>query len=155
MMREWYWVIAALTLFLAGYGLQQMKLFQGDRPVTVVSSGCDLRQGNCELLNAGGQRFRFSIEPKHIPVMQPLTLSLVYPVEKAHQPIKVSIEFEGLNMDMGYNRVFLQAREPSVYSAVAMIPACTAEQMLWKIHLLIEDRAGITDYQMKLVTKNQ
>ncbi len=154
MKRDSVWLMLALLILSGGFLLQQSGLLDGQREVAVHQSDCDLRQGGCEL-EISGQPVRFLIEPQDIEILQPLTISLIMPENATFLPEKVSVQFEGVNMDMGYNRVFLEPVRPGYFQAKGMLPACTAETMHWLIHLLVQDLSGIRDYQFRLSTKSR
>lgn len=153
MKRDWVWLIVALLMLSGGFLLQKSGLLDGQRGVVTHQSDCDLRQGGCEL-EISGQSVRFLIEPQDIQILQPLMISLIMPENPVFLPEKVSVQFEGINMDMGYNRVFLEPVRPGYFQAKGMLPACTAETMHWLIHLLVQDSSGIRDYQFRLNTKS-
>ena len=154
MKRDWIWLILALLMLAGGFLLQQSGLLDGRREVIVHQSDCDLRQGACEL-EISGQMVSFLIEPPDIQILQPLKISLSMPENPVFLPEKVSVQFEGINMDMGYNRVFLEPVSPGYFQAKGMLPACTAETMHWLIHLLVQDSSGTRDYQFRLSTENR
>jgi len=152
-MQKNAWIIAVLVLFLTGLLLQKLPIFQTSAEAEIVSSGCDLRQGGCEV-QLGDYRGMFSILPNDFQVLQPLQLELKSQNGSALNADQVSVEFEGINMDMGYNRVYLEEQGSLTYQAKAMLPACTADTMFWLIHLIIKDSSGLTDFQFRLQTKN-
>jgi hypothetical protein len=152
-MRDWLWLAAALVMLTIGIGLQQSGLLDSEEMTEVQQSDCDLRTGRCEV-TVDGQSYQLVIEPRDIRVLQPLMISLLLPENPALMPDRVSVEFEGVNMDMGYNRVFLDPAEPGVLRGQGMLPACTAQTMIWKIHLLIKLSAVTHDFQFYLETQN-
>ena len=152
-MQKYAWIIAVLVLFVTGFLLQKLPILQTSAEAEIVSSDCDLRQGGCEIL-LGDYRGIFSILPNDFQVLQPLRLELKSQNRSVSNFEQVSVEFEGINMDMGYNRVFLEEQGSQSYQAKAMLPACTADTMFWLIHLIIKDSSGTTDFQFNLQTKS-
>lgn len=152
-MRDWSWVIASLLLLAAGFAVQKSGLLDRKSAVEVILSDCDLRQGGCPVEYAG-QVLVFSIEPQDIKILQPLTLSLSHPGDGSFTAERVSVEFEGINMDMGYNRVFLEPEGETDYRGLGMLPSCTAETMHWLIHLIIRDTSASRDVQFRLSTRS-
>jgi len=152
-MQKYAWIIAVLVLFVTGFLLQKLPSLQTSSKAEVISSDCDLRQGGCEI-QLGEYRGIFSILPNDFQVLQPLELELKPRVKAVDQFDQVSVEFEGINMDMGYNRVFLEEQGSQTYQAKAMLPSCTADTMFWLIHLIIKESSGVTDFQFRLQTKN-
>ena len=153
MKREWLWLAAAIILLAAGFMVQKTGLLDQQGQVTVVTSDCDLRQGACNIEMAG-QLLEFVIDPAEIQILKPLTIALKFPENAVIFPKKVSVEFEGVNMDMGYNRIWLEPQDDNVFQGQGMLPACTAETMYWRIHLLVQDASGMIDFQFQLTTEN-
>jgi len=152
-MQKYAWIIAVLVLFVTGFLLQKLPLLQNTNEAEIIPSDCDLRQGGCEIL-LGDYRGIFSILPNDFQVLQPLQLALKPLNGSVVNFEQVSVEFEGINMDMGYNRVFLEEQGSQTYQAKAMLPSCTADTMFWLIHLIIKDSSGTSDFQFNLQTKN-
>ncbi|NNJ90528.1 MAG: hypothetical protein HKP55_02530 [Gammaproteobacteria bacterium] len=152
-MHKYAWIIAVLVLFVTGFLFQKLPILQTSSEAEVIASECDLRQGPCEI-QLGEYGGVFSILPNDFQVLQPLQLELKSQTEAVSKLDQVSVEFEGINMDMGYNRVFLEEQDSQTYHAKAMLPSCTADTMFWLIHLIINDSSGVTDFQFRLQTKN-
>ena len=156
-MRDWIWLLLAILMLSTGYVLQKADVlerwFPENQDVVVQVLDCDLRQGGCEIEN-DGHKFVFAIEPNDIQILHPLMISLRYPENSEKLPEKVSVEFEGINMDMGYNRFSLEPSGQGLFAAKGMLPACTAETMYWRIHLLVKRGATVNDFQFRLVTEN-
>ena len=153
MKRDWLWLVGAILLLAAGFVVQKTGLLDQQQQATVVVSDCDLRQGGCNIEMAG-QVLQFVIDPADVQILQPLTIALNLPENADNLLEKVSVEFEGINMDMGYNRVWLEPLDKNVFQGQGMLPACTAETMYWRIHLLVQGASGVTDFQFKLKTEN-
>jgi hypothetical protein len=152
-MKKYAWIFAVSVLFATGYLMQNISIFPSAGQAVVVDSECSLRAGACEIDSAEFQGV-FSIQPNDFQVLQPLQLRLEVRPEMLKNVERVSVEFEGINMDMGYNRVFLEEQNSQNYEATAMLPSCTADTMYWLIHLIIKDSSGVTDFQFQLQTKN-
>lgn len=174
-MRDWLWVVVGLLVLAGGFALHQfgpqsgLLSSQGDAKRVVVDSDCDLRQGQCQL-NLDGKAMVFSIEPSDIRTLMPLTLQLSIPgVVVGGNPAadgavngsgkdlafnRISVEFEGVNMDMGYNRVILEAKGKGRFVGSGMLAACTAETMIWRVHLLLETDERVYDYRFALETSS-
>lgn len=156
-MRDWVLLVLAILMLFVGYFLQKMGIFDengaGSMDAAVFVSDCDLRLGGCEI-ETSGQKLTFAIDPQDIQVLHPLKISADLHGNVDNLPERVSVEFEGVNMDMGYNRFALELSESGLFVAQAMLPACTAETMHWLIHLYVEKAGTISDFQFRLVTKN-
>ncbi len=152
-MQRYSWIIAVLVLFVTSFLFQKLPLMQTAPQAEIIPSNCDLRRGGCEV-NVGEYQGTFTILPNDFQVMQPLQLELKSGKGSVGKPDQVSVEFEGINMDMGYNRVFLEEQGSQTFQAKAMLPSCTADTMFWLIHLIINDSSGVKDFQFRLQTNN-
>ena len=90
---------------------------------------CDLRAGPCETPLAQGAVLRFAIEPRHIPLMQPLTLLVEV---SGMQPEQVAVVTNGVEMDMGFNRVTLKENGSGHFRGTADLSYCTRYAMQWQ-----------------------
>ncbi|MGD2119254.1 MAG: hypothetical protein PVG66_12900 [Chromatiales bacterium] len=147
-MRDWLLVVVAAGFLLVGYLAQRLDWFEADDPAIVVESDCDLRQQACEL-KLDNHDLRFSIEPRNFQALTPVTLQ-VRGGDVSLQ--RVSVEFEGLNMDMGYNLVRLESMADGGFQAIAMLPVCSLERMQWLVHLRVETAGKATDFQFRVDT---
>ncbi len=104
-----------------------------------TEQNCDLHQKTCRAFFNQTQSVEFSITPKIIPVLKSLDLK----VKLNHiQAQKVVMEIEGLNMDMGFNRVALIKQEDQSYQGKTILPSCMMEQMKWQARVLIQTKKG-------------
>lgn len=91
-------------------------------------TGCDLRAGPCSRPLDGGT-VAFSIEPREIPLMQPLRLR----VQTDGVPARsVTVEIRGLNMDMGLNRTELTQTAAGRWEGETILPVCSQRRMEWE-----------------------
>ena len=152
-MQKYVWIIAVIVLFVTGFLFQRLSIFDSTAAAKIVASDCDLRRGGCDIL-LGDYQGIFSIKPNDFQVLQPVIVELKSQSAPQSALQQVSVEFEGINMDMGYNRVFLEEQDSQTHRATTMLPSCTADTMFWLIHLIIKDSSGLTDFQFRLQTKN-
>ena len=101
---------------------------------------CDLRQAACTNVFPNGETVIFSINPKHIPILKPLTLKVEI---KGVVASSVKVDFVGLNMDMGFNRSELKLETPNNYAGKFTIPICTNSRMEWEAQVKLETDEGI------------
>ena len=129
---RWAFVLLAVVGVVLGYRHQAVDR----RPLTAVDAdpACDLRQAPCTVAFPGGGRIRFSIDPPDIPVFQPLRLE-AYVEGLAAETVEV--EFEGVGMDMGFNRVALDAFGEGRFRGEGMLPACIRNRMTWEATVLL------------------
>ena len=150
-MRNFLLLAVFLLLLAAGYFLQVSDLLTSDIETTTVASECDLRQQACQI-QYQGEQWHFAISPSNFTVLQPLTISLKTLSDSGSRPVSVKVQFEGINMDMGYNLVKLKPISDKLFQAEGMIPECTAETMYWLVHLIISSEDKQTDFQFRIQT---
>jgi hypothetical protein len=134
-------IIAALGLIaFLGYRYSPLLLPKADLTLTPVP-GCDLNQAACTAEMAGGGRVELAIAPHPIPVIRPLkaTVSLT-----GMTASKVEVDFAGVAMDMGLNRITLLPAGNGSYAGETTIPVCVTGRMLWRATVVVEtDRQRI------------
>lgn len=125
-----------LALLLAG-AIAQKLLPAPDQTValTLPLDKCDLQRAACSFKLAGGGRVSFSIEPRPIPVLRPVKLSVTVQGADAKN---VEVDFTGVDMKMGYNRPQLQALGGGRFDGEATLPICSTSSMAWRATVLVE-----------------
>lgn len=129
--------LTLLALLLAG-AIAQKLLPTLDQPVAVtlpLDKSCDLQRGACSSSLPGGGRVTFSIEPRPIPVLRPIKLTVTLQDADAK---KAEVDFTGVDMKMGYNRPQLQATGAGRFDGETTLPICTASSMAWRATVLVE-----------------
>ncbi len=123
------------------------------RPVAVATApldpACDLRQGPCTSTPFEGAAVSLSIEPRSIPVVQPLQLEVV--VENL-DPQEVTVDFSGVDMNMGFNRASLEARGGGRHVGTAMLPVCVRSRMEWEATVMLETGSGLVTVPYRFET---
>ena len=112
-------------------------------PLTALAAldpGCDLRAAPCEARFAGGGRVRFWIAPSDIPVATPLQLGVELEGLRVE---RVEVDFVGVDMYMGFNRVTLRPLHQGRYMGAGMLPVCVSERMTWEARVLIHTPDGL------------
>jgi hypothetical protein len=146
------WLFAGLLLVLvcgtAIYKAQPI-LFPKISQSAAVDPDCDLRASPCISLFTDGARVRFAIEPREIPLVKPLRLQVR--LEGLHAD-KVEVDFSGVDMNMGYNRVTLQPGETGEFSGEGMLPVCVRDAMEWEAKVLISTPQGLISAPYRFVT---
>jgi hypothetical protein len=130
------WILAAVIfvlLILAGDKLRNL-LDPEFAMVAEPAADCDLRQETCKTSLADDKHVLFSISPKTIPLLKPLTLTTELQGIEAR---KVEVDIVGLNMEMGYNRPVLLAVSENTFSGAATLPVCTLDRMEWEARVMI------------------
>lgn len=134
-------IIAALGLIaFLGYQFSPLLLPKADLTLVPVE-GCDLNQQACHADLPGGGRIELAITPHPIPVIRPLQATVTF---TGLTPEKVELDFAGVAMDMGLNRVTLVPSGAGRYVGETTIPVCVTGRMLWRATLVVEaDRRRI------------
>lgn len=125
-------------------------------PTTLVRApldpACDLRTGPCRAAFPQGGMVRLGIEPREIPVMRPLKLR----VEVAGlEPDGVEVDFAGVDMNMGFNRVRLARTAPGRFEGEAMLPVCVRDRMDWEALVLLETVDGRLGAPFRFETRSR
>jgi len=126
-----------LALLLAG-AIAQKLLPAPDQTAALTlqtDKSCDLQRAECAVNLPGGGRMRFAIEPRPIPVLHPIKLTVtVQGVEVKN----VEVDFSGLHMKMGYNRPQLQMTSTGRFSGETALPICSDGSMAWRATVLLD-----------------
>jgi hypothetical protein len=124
-------------------------LFPTVAAVAVSDPGCDLHQGPCTARFRDGATVQFGIEPRPIPVVTPLHLQVQI---SGLEPALVQIDFAGVDMNMGYNRVALRADGSGRYLGQGTLPVCVRERMEWEARVLLETPEGLLAAPFRFAT---
>ena len=137
------WTIVALLalviLLTVSYKLKDL-LKPGVTLSAEVDPSCDLRSGACTLNLPTGGKVSFVISPNDIPILRPLELQV------QTQGVEVSgveVDFVGVDMEMGYNRSKLEAKDSNHYMGKAVLPVCVRSKMEWEARVLLQTREGL------------
>ena len=101
---------------------------------------CDLRQGSCTSNLPGGGKVTFGIEPRTLPVLKPLALSVSVEGVKTH---RVEASFNGVDMNMGQNHADLPTAGEGTFNGTITIPVCIRNSMEWEAKVLLHTPEGI------------
>lgn len=99
-----------------------------------ASPACDLNAAPCAVTLADGGAGQLEISPRPIPVTQTLQVVWREPAGQAGAalPEAVDLQFEGVEMDMGFNRARLTRQADGSYAGNAMLPVCMTGSMRWR-----------------------
>ncbi|MEJ2612292.1 MAG: hypothetical protein P8179_20060 [Candidatus Thiodiazotropha sp.] len=129
-------VVGLLLLTICAFAVYKAQpiLFPKIKQSAKVDPHCDLRAGPCVSDLGQGIRVSFGIKPKEIPLLKPIKLhvSIV-----GLQVDKVQVDFSGVDMNMGFNRVTLNPLREGVFQGDGMIPVCVRDAMEWEANVLI------------------
>jgi hypothetical protein len=134
-------IIGALALIaVVGYRYSPLLLPKADLTLTPPAT-CDLNRAACAVDVPGGGRIELALAPHPVPVVRPVQVAASF---SGIMPGKVEIDFEGVQMNMGYNRVALAATDAGHFGGEATIPVCVTGRMQWRATLMVEtDRQRI------------
>jgi hypothetical protein len=127
-------ILALILVGVVGYKLSPLLLPRADVYLQ-PDPGCDLHQAPCTTALPTGGRLRFSLTPRPIPVTQ--ALEVVVEIEGAGAD-KVAVDFAGVDMSMGYNRIALQPVESGRHVGRTTLPVCVTGRMLWQATVLVD-----------------
>lgn len=151
MQKYWLWGLVALILLVAA-GLVYKAwplLFPEMQLVAKPDPKCDLRAGPCVTRLANGAEVSFGIEPRSIPMLEPLTLSVEV---KGQEARSVEVDFEGLEMYMGFNRPKLSAQGNGRFVGETRIPVCVRDAMEWEAKVLLGTGRGMLAVPFRFIT---
>lgn len=127
-------ILALVLLAVIGYKLSPLLLPRADQTV-IPDPGCDLQRTMCGAPLPQGGRLTFSISPRPIPVTEPLALTVEIEGMAAD---KVTVDFAGVSMNMGFNRPALERVGPGRFDGQAVLPVCVTGRMTWQATVLLE-----------------
>lgn len=140
--RVLLWAVAGI-LAAAAVAVAVVKAWPLLHPVVVARApldpDCDIRQGPCRVRLPGGGEIGLEITPREIPVVHPLEVTVDLHGIDARG---VEVDFAGVDMNMGYNRVSLHKVQPGRYEGKAMLPVCVRDRMRWEAKVLVQSPGG-------------
>lgn len=151
MQKYWLWALLALIFFMAAALVYKAwpLLFPEMQLVAKPDPKCDLRAGPCVTRLARGGEVSFGIEPRHIPMLEPLQLSVQV---KGMEVSSVEVDFEGQEMYMGFNRPKLSAQGNGRFVGQTRIPVCVRDAMEWEAKVLLGTGRGILAVPFRFIT---
>lgn len=133
-------IAALIGVAVAGHQLSPLLMPKTDVS-GVAETGCDLNQFPCSAKLPDGGHLVFSISPRPVPFLSPLTLEATVTGVSAR---KIEVDFSGATMNMGFNRGELTASEPGHFVGGAALPVCVTGKMSWIATVIVEtDRQRI------------
>lgn len=127
-------ILGIVLIAVVGYKLSPLLLPKADVTAT-AEPGCDLHKRACAATVPGGGRIELSIAPRPIPMVAPLQVEVT---TAGLEPVKVEVDFAGVDMNMGYNRPELAAAGPGRFASEAMLPVCVTGKMAWQATVIVE-----------------
>ncbi len=136
--------VAGLLVFvaMAGFAYLGARYWQagttGYRRLPAAAD-CELSSGSCRT-RLGDGWVEFSIEPRTLPLMQPLRLAVR---TQGIAAAAVAVDIRGLNMQMGLNRTALRQDREGVWSGETILPICSQRRMEWEAAVQIDADQGV------------
>ncbi len=150
---RWVWLAAGVLLAgnaaIAIYKAWPI-LFPEVAQAAALDPDCDLRSGPCVSEMSDGRGLEFAITPRSIPLLQPLALRVTLQGIEAQ---KVEVDFAGVSMNMGYNRVRLTALGDGVFAGEARLPVCVRGRMAWEARVLAATDDGLLSAPYRFETR--
>ena len=128
----------AAILLLAIVAVVGYKLAPQLKPAADVRlpvSPCDPGRQACTARLPDGGELTFSISPRPITPLRPLSLEVTLKGSRAQ---KIEIDFDGSEMRMGYNRPQLEG-ESQRFHGQTILPVCITGNMNWVATVLLSD----------------
>lgn len=149
-------VITVTLLLLGVVGVAGYKLWPVLYPAVIETAAseadCDLHQGPCRRTFADGSTVTLSMTPRPIEMMEPIALLVE---TQGIEPWSVAVDFQGVDMNMGYNRPDLEQEKPGRFTGSTMLPVCVRDRMEWRIEVMVRTADGIRTAPYHLVTWNR
>lgn len=146
-------LVAALVIALVGVALYKAwpLLYPELTEVAPLDPACDLHQGPCLASLSGGGQIRLGIEPRSLPASQPLELLVL---TEGLDVREVAVDFQGVDMNMGFNRVPLQPLASGRFGGSGTLPACVRSHMTWEARVLARTPRGLVAAPFRFETQS-
>ncbi|MEM7181281.1 MAG: hypothetical protein AAF518_10235 [Spirochaetota bacterium] len=129
-MRTYIAICTSIAVVFTAFVVYKAKYTQTGETAkyTMLTSTCDLNKQNCQAFHQRLGKIGISITPRPIQAKQKLSLQVH--IEK--DVSLVQIDFQGVDMNMGYHRPALRRAREGIYQAETILPSCTHKKMKWK-----------------------
>ena len=114
-----------------------------------LDASCDLRAGPCLSPLPDGGSVSLSVEPRSIPVVQPLRFEVRVDGLEVN---RVEIDFSGVDMNMGFNRPALEKQQGGLFTGNGMLPVCVRDAMEWEAKVLMHTERGLISAPYRFIT---
>ncbi|MBK6401968.1 MAG: hypothetical protein IPP18_13095 [Rhodocyclaceae bacterium] len=137
-------LLALAAVAVIGYLYSPLLLPKSDVSAT-PDPGCDLNRGACRARLPDGGQVELSLSPHPIPVVRPMKIQAQISGPAAAAIDRMELDFAGITMNMGYNRVTLSPLGNGRFAGETSIPVCITGRMSWRGTLIVTtDRRQIT-----------
>ncbi|MGV6827296.1 MAG: hypothetical protein ACWA5Q_09980 [bacterium] len=139
-----FYIKLVLLLLTAVIGVSLFKalplLFPTVDTFAEPEPDCNLRQSPCTAKFPSGGQVSLSIEPRSIPLVTPLDIRVELQGVDANL---VQVDFQGVDMNMGFNRVNLENTAANAFSGKSNLPVCVRDKMTWEAQVMIHTKSGL------------
>jgi len=155
-MKKLIYLLVIICLVLIGFIINEVNdVTQGktDWEIEIVREhDCDLQQTSCFFSYEGKQR-EIKILERPVLVNTKHTIQLTIPDTEVEE---VWIDFKGVEIDMGYNRLKLKSKG-TIFEGKLYLPSCTLEVMTWKAMVILKNGDKMLGhvYKFKTVKNNE
>lgn len=127
-------VLLIALVVVVGYKLSPLLLPKAD--VTVQPDpACNLQRQDCSVDLPGGGQVTLAMGTRPIPLVKPFAVTVN---ANGTTPSRVEVDFAGIDMNMGLNRIALVSGVSGLHSGEATLPVCITGQMDWQATVLLE-----------------
>lgn len=127
-------LIIVIVYFLVDFNaiLQSLK---GEAKFITQDKTCDLHKTSCSIKIQDGTTFTLSVEPKNIPLMEPLKFTF-----KSNNPNleNLHLNIYATNMFMGEFNLPIKNLGNGNYEAIGTLPTCPVGDMQWNADIRVE-----------------
>lgn len=124
---------AALMLVVLGKAL---FLPPAGPAVLQLDASCSPGREDCTVRLPDGGILRFSLNPRPVPLLKPLTLE-IHIEGSTMRPVEV--DFSGMNVPMAFTRAYLTVDNKGGYGAQTTLPVCASGRMVWQARVRLEN----------------
>ena len=124
-------VLSLAILGVIGYKVSPLILPGADAILPAVL--CSPSESPCAADLPNGERISFTLTPHPVRPLQTLDVAVQTEALKFDM---IEVDFDGVDMKMGYNRIRLSGKN-GVFSGQLMLPVCVSGSMRWAATVII------------------
>ena len=131
-----------LVLALMLYPRLSERLDETELPIlwqVMADEDCDLHSGPCRIGLPDGGEVEVEVEPRPIRTLVPFAITVRH---QGRELNTVSVDLNGVDMNMGFNRPVLEQVVPGIYRGETLLPTCVLERMTWRAQILLDGNDG-------------
>ncbi len=129
--------IAVLSTILAYFFIDSSDIYRwyaGSTNFSKQNKLCDLHKSSCEVILKDGSIVKLDINPKNIPLMKPIKLTII---TKNINLKTLSLQLFAMNMNMGFIKKDLKKIAKNRYEASVILPSCIIGGMIWNANIIV------------------